>query len=125
MFGYLLKHIVLDTLYFPVWWYTRGFVRVMGWAETSLKEVERIAALKIWFKSMFKPMFQDYTKEGRIISFIMRVVLLIFKFLIVIIWAVFLAFVIVLFLTLPILTIGILLISLGYDLISLIRSVTP
>ena len=125
MFGYLIKHIVLDTLYFPVWWYTRGFVRVVGWAETSLKDVERIAALKIWIKSMFKPMFQDYTKEGRIISFFMRVVLLIFKLLIVIIWAAFLAFVIVLFLTLPLLTIGLLLISLGYDLIALMRAIIP
>jgi len=62
-----------------------GLLRVLGWARNSLIDVERIAALRLWLKSMFKPMFQDYTKSGRIISFFMRVVLLIFKLLMVII----------------------------------------
>lgn len=119
MFSYILHHILLDTLYFPLWWYTRGFMKIMEWAQESLKDAERMAALKIWLKSMFKPMFQDYTKEGRIISFFMRLILLIFKLGIVIGWALFVLIIIVLWLALPIVTAGLLLVSFGYDLISL------
>jgi hypothetical protein len=51
---------------------------------------------------MFKPMFQDYTKEGRIISFFMRLILLIFKLVGVVAWAVMLLALIIVWLALPI-----------------------
>lgn len=100
MFKFILKHIILDTLYFPIWWYTSGLLRVLGWARDSLADVERMAALKIWIRSMFQPMFQDYTRSGRIISFFMRFILLIFKLLMVLIWTVFLAAIVLLYLAL-------------------------
>jgi hypothetical protein len=102
MLRYILQRIVLDTLYFPVWWYTRGFWNVIKWAGESLKDVERMAALRIWLKAMFKPMFQDYTREGRIVSFFMRVILLIFKLLMVGVWALILLSLVCLWLGLPV-----------------------
>ena len=109
MLKYILKHLILDTLYFPIWWYSRGLLKVLQWSKQSLKDVERIAALKIWLKSMGKPMFQDYTREGRIISFFMRVVLLIFKLLMMILWSIFLGILIVIWIILPPLIIWLLL----------------
>ena len=105
MLSYLLKYIVLDTLYFPLWWYTRGFKKVLLWAGNSLQEAERSAALKIWFKAMFQPMFQDYTRSGRIISFFMRLILLIFKLVGIGLWATVLLAMITLWLALPVGTI--------------------
>ncbi|MFH1712917.1 MAG: hypothetical protein ABH896_01900, partial [Candidatus Jacksonbacteria bacterium] len=102
MFKYILKHIILDTLYFPIWWYSKGLLKILRWAKESLKDAERMAGLKIWIKAMFKPMFQDYTREGRIVSFFMRFVLLIFKLLMVIIWTAVLGLVILIWLGLPI-----------------------
>lgn len=73
----------------------------MRWAKKSIKDAERIAGLKIWLKAMFKPMFQDYTREGRIVSLFMRVVLLIFKLLMVIVWAAVLGLIVAIWLALP------------------------
>jgi len=119
MFKHLIKHLLIDTLYFPVWWYTAGFFRVLGWAKESLIGIERVAALKIWLKSMFKPMFQDTTRSGRLISFFMRLVLLIFKLLMVIVWAVFLGAILLAWLLLPITIIWLLLKSFYIDLVDL------
>jgi uncharacterized membrane protein len=80
-------------------------LKILRWSGESLKDAERIAALRIWLKSMFKPMFQDYTREGRVISFFMRVVLLVFKLLMMIVWAVFLGVIILIWLGLPIVVI--------------------
>lgn len=79
MFKYILQRILLDILYFPLWWYTRGLLRILRWGGETIGNTERQLALGIWLKAMFKPMFQDYTWEGRLVSFFMRAVLLIFK----------------------------------------------
>lgn len=100
MFKYLLKHIFLDTVYFPIWWYSSGLVRVLGWCKQSLIDMERTAALKIWAKAMFQPMFQDYTKSGRLISFFMRLVLLIFKLMMMGLWLIILGVIILIWLLL-------------------------
>jgi hypothetical protein len=120
MVKYLFKHILIDTIYFPIWWYTAGFLKVLQWSKKSMQKAERVAALKIWLKSMFKPMFQDYTKEGRIVSFFMRIVLLIFKLVMVGLWAMVLLGVILLWLTIPVITILLLLVSVGYNITELV-----
>jgi hypothetical protein len=61
---------------------------------------------------MFKPMFQDYTKEGRIISFFMRLILLVFKLVSVGVWAIILLALIGLWLALPIGTVWLIVITL-------------
>lgn len=113
MLSYLLKYIILDTLYFPLWWYTRGFKKILLWAGNSMAEAERAAALKLWLKAMFQPMFQDYTRSGRIISFFMRLILLIFKLAGIGVWAAFLLCLIALWLVLPVGTIWLLIKSLS------------
>lgn|SRR3989338_5607930 len=115
MFTYIFAHIIVDTLYFPFWWYTRGFVNVMNWSAESMADIVRIAGLKIWLKSMFKPMFQDYSKEGRIISFIMRVVLLLFKLLMISMWGAIVAVLVIGWLLLPLAIVWFISISFGYD----------
>lgn len=111
MFTYIIKRLILDTIYFPLWWYSRGFIKVARWAGKSLIAVEQTASLKLWLKSMFKPMFQDYTKEGRIISFFMRLILLIFKLVGVGAWAVILLALIIAWLALPIGTVWLIIAS--------------
>ena len=111
MLKYILQHILLDTLYFPLWWYTRGLKRVLNWAGVSIKDMERTAGIKIWISAMFKPMFQDYTRSGRIISFFMRVVLLIFKLIIFVVWTIFVGCIIVVWMALPIITVWLIFVS--------------
>lgn len=111
MFTYIIKRLILDTVYFPLWWYSKGFIKVLNWAWNSLIAIEQRASLKLWLKSMFKPMFQDYTKEGRIISFFMRLILLIFKLVGIGLWATVLLAMIALWLALPVGTVWLITVS--------------
>lgn len=76
-----IKTIIIDLvgeiLYFPIWWYTQGLKRMILYVINSIRNTNRDLALTLMLKSMFKPMFGQYDKEGRIISFFMRLVLII------------------------------------------------
>ncbi|MCD4761078.1 hypothetical protein K8R42_04230 [bacterium] len=73
------KSIFLDLigeiLYFPIWWYTQGLKRTALYIFNSIKNTSRNLALVVMFKSLFKPMFGQYDREGRLISFFMRIIL--------------------------------------------------
>ncbi|MDD5040627.1 MAG: hypothetical protein PHY34_05795 [Patescibacteria group bacterium] len=84
---YIAVEILWDIVYFPIWWYTKGFVRIYRYCSESANfHLHRRVALGIWLRSMFKPMYGDYTKEGRIISFFMRCVVLVWKLLSTVLW---------------------------------------
>lgn len=103
---YIVVDILWDVVYFPIWWYTKGLGRVGRYClESATFHIRRRLALGLWLSSMFKPMYGDYTKEGRIISFFMRFVVLVWKFVAMVIWLVFLLFVFVAWVCLPILVI--------------------
>lgn len=75
-----LKSIFLDwigeILYFPLWWYSRGLVNNVVYVGTSIKNSARDLALPLMLKNIFKPMYGQYDRQGRFISFIMRVLLI-------------------------------------------------
>ncbi|MBI4360114.1 MAG: hypothetical protein HY564_03405, partial [Candidatus Jacksonbacteria bacterium] len=102
MLKYILQRILLDIAYFPLWWYTRGLLKIIRFGGRSISDIERNLALGIWLKAMFKPMFQDYTWEGRLVSFFMRAVLLIFKTLMFFVWVIGVIILIIAWLALPV-----------------------
>lgn len=78
-----LKLVVVDILgsigYFPIWWYTRGLKMATLFVLRKISETEKALAIKIQFRYLFTPMYADYTKSGRAISIVMRIVVLAFK----------------------------------------------
>lgn len=74
---YFLIELVGDVLYFPLWWYSVGFRQLLLSLGRSLRSSERYLALGLLARSLFLPMFGQYDREGRIISFFMRLVILI------------------------------------------------
>ena len=100
---YIFVEVIFDILYFPIWWYTKGLVRITSYCAEKLVGAARRLALRIWLKHMFTPMYGDYTKEGRIISFLMRIIVLIFKLVMILFWAVYVFVVFILWLTIPLL----------------------
>ncbi|SRR6056297_776431 len=77
------KNIVLNSLvsilYFPVWWYSIGLKkRISGFIQGMKRQIHDLA-LKIMFKYLFKPMYGETSVSGRIISFFMRLILLIWR----------------------------------------------
>ncbi|MFH1235872.1 MAG: hypothetical protein V1685_02950 [Parcubacteria group bacterium] len=88
---YLVVEILWDIVYFPIWWYSKGLVGVGRYCLSSASfHLQRRLALGIWLRSMLKPMFGDYTKEGRIISFFMRIIVMVWKLVVAVVWLVIL-----------------------------------
>lgn len=85
IFKSIIFPFLLDIIYFPVWWYGVGFKkRLKGFANGVVNLFHNLA-LKLMITHLFKPMFGEYSRSGRIISFFMRLILLgwrIFLFLI-------------------------------------------
>lgn len=103
---YIAIEILWDIVYFPIWWYSKGLARVGRYCLNSANfHLHRKLALGLWFRSMFKPMYGDYTKEGRIISFFMRIVVLVWKLLSVFVWFIILLIIFIAWVILPALVI--------------------
>jgi len=73
---FVLLDIVGEILYWPVWWYTRGLWEALKWAGRGLRDEWGVLALTLWLRSMFTPMYADYSFAGRAISFVFRVLIL-------------------------------------------------
>ena len=71
----LLVDLIGELLYFPIWWYTQGLKRVVLYVFNSIKDTNRNLAVGLMFKSLFKPMFGQYDRQGRLISFFFRLIL--------------------------------------------------
>ncbi|MFH0874210.1 MAG: hypothetical protein V1846_05235 [Candidatus Komeilibacteria bacterium] len=74
---YFFIELIGDVLYFPLWWYTVGFSQLLISRAKNLRSLERHLALGLLARSLFMPMFGQYDRAGRIISFFMRLVILI------------------------------------------------
>jgi hypothetical protein len=69
--------IAFSPLTFPVWWYTEGLAMAWGHTKARFAYVLRSTGLLIFLRNMGQPLYGDYTRSGRIISFFLRVVLLV------------------------------------------------
>lgn len=70
----LLLEAFLDILYFPFWWYTKGAVHALRWCFNLLKLGNENLAPGLWLANLFVPMFGQFDWQGRIVSFLMRLV---------------------------------------------------
>lgn len=74
----LFKTIFLDPfislIYFPFWWYSSGLKKFLFFLKIKIQEIACPFVLKILFLNLTKPMYGDYTREGKIISFFMRLI---------------------------------------------------
>lgn len=79
----IVKSLFIDTLlsifYFPIWWYSSGLKKRFSTFKNQVKRISKSLALKIMFANYFKPMFGEYSRQGRMISFFMRTILLIWR----------------------------------------------
>lgn len=72
-------HAIQRVVYFPIWWYSIGIKkRLIGFIQ-STKALFHNLAIMIMLKYLFKPMFGERSRSGRIISFFMRLLLLFWR----------------------------------------------
>lgn len=81
--GKIISMVLIDeiktVLYFPLWWYTRGFLQTLKGAEQFVIDMEQTLGLGIWVKNLFVPMFGQRDFAGRVISFFLRLFQIIVK----------------------------------------------
>lgn len=97
--------LLLDIVYFPIWWYTRGLLRALFLIFEEIHTQWDILGVGIWLKNLFTPMYGMYDWESRIISFFVRLVQLIFRFILFTFWTIIMLFLIVIWIILPIIVI--------------------
>lgn len=101
-----LKNISLSiikyTLYWPLWWYSRGFLIVLKAAGKKIAQAWQGLALGVWLKNIFRPMYGMSDLASRIISFFMRLFQIIFRFIIFIFLTVFILLLPIVYLAAPI-----------------------
>lgn len=83
MFLFILQRLcleaLLDCLYFPLWWYTRGLLQMIQTALTWCATGNRHLAPGLWLQNIFVPMYGQYDFTGKMISFFMRSVQIFFR----------------------------------------------
>ncbi|MFA6428140.1 MAG: hypothetical protein WCW02_01160 [Candidatus Buchananbacteria bacterium] len=101
-FSYVFVELIGEVLFFPVWWYSTGVKQAWTQCLRNTDEANDIIGLSIWLNNLFKPMFAQYDWQGRLISFFMRVVQIIFRAFAFFIWFIFIWSWLIIWLVLPI-----------------------
>lgn len=99
--GKIVLQLIGEILYFPLWWYSVGFWRLLKSIGRSLQGEEEALGLFIWAKNILVPMYGQYDWAGRIISFLVRLVQIIARSLVLLVWSFLVLIVALLWLTLP------------------------
>jgi hypothetical protein len=100
-FKFVLKDIFLDVLYWPLWWYTTGTQKAAMRFVDTVRDGNQVLSVSIWVKNLFVPMFGQHDWQGRIISFFMRLVQIIFRAIALVFWIIFSMIVFFIWVALP------------------------
>lgn len=98
---YIIWDLLGDFIKFPIWWYTKGAFRALLFCVNKLVETEKSFALRVWIKNLFKPMFGQRDWQGKIISFFMRLIQIIFRSIALAIYLLIIIFIFGLWLVIP------------------------
>lgn len=85
----ILGAVIIDIIYFPFWWYLGGLVKTVIFLKNFLKNREKTLAFFVWVKNLFRPMYGQEDWQGRLISFAIRLIQIIFRGAIMIFWLLF------------------------------------
>ena len=85
---YFFVDLVGGVVGFPVWWYTRGLKKATGFVFGSISNQWQGLALGAWLKNLFTPMYGETSIGGKLISFFMRIVVLIGKGIVFVVWSI-------------------------------------
>ena len=86
---------------FPLWWYGPGLAVVWRWVKERISYRLRSTGFMLFIRHLRDPLYGDYTRAGRIISFFLRIVLLGFKLFWIGINCLALGFILLLYILLP------------------------
>ena len=82
----LFIEALLDVVYFPIWWYTKGVLHTARTVGHYIELGNETLAPGLWLRNIFVPMFGQYDIAGKISSFFMRLFQIIFRSLALFLW---------------------------------------
>lgn len=74
---FFLFDVLFDALTTPVWWYTEGLGNVLRFFARNAAYGANVIGIGIWTRALFKPMYGERSWQGRIVSFVMRLIVLV------------------------------------------------
>ncbi len=89
----------------PVFWYTRGAYDAFVYCWRLIVRRWKSLALGVWIVNIFVPMYAQHDIAGTLISFFMRIIQIIARGIVMIIWTVLVAVIFVAYLVAPVLVI--------------------
>lgn len=75
-----------NILFFPLWWYSLGFIMFASRIIAFWRDEQKSLGFLVWLKNIFVPMYGQHDFAGRIISFFIRLIQIIFRGLILCFW---------------------------------------
>ena len=108
MFAYkiFIKDLFLDTvweiLYFPIWWYSRGFKKTAIFCWRRINDGWKSLALSIFIKNFFKPMYGQRGWDAYILSLVIHSLQISWRLLLMAFWTLFWLFILILWIFLPV-----------------------
>lgn len=103
--GKIIISLILEIVYFPIWWYSVGFFRIAKNIWRFFLGREQSLGFSIWLKNIFVPMYGQYDWAGRLISFFIRLIQIVFRGIVLFFWGLISLFLVFGWLALPILLI--------------------
>lgn len=97
----IIGEIFRDILYFPLWWYSRGFLMTVKGFLAFLDNRQRSLAFLVWVKNLFTPMYGQTDWQGRLISVFIRLVQIIFRGMVMLFWTLFASIAVLVWLIMP------------------------
>ena len=70
----VISKFVWEIIFFPLWWYSRGFLRLAGKIIVFWREEQRALGVSVWLKNIFVPMYGQHDFAGRMSRVFGRVV---------------------------------------------------
>ena len=101
----MLKNFLKNILYFPLWWYSRGLIQIFNKLKQFLFNKQKSLALLVWIKNIHRPMYQQHSWEGIIVSFVVRIIQIIIRSIIMLFWLIICLCILCFWIFLPIFTI--------------------
>lgn len=101
----IAKFVFIDVIgnifYFPIWWYSKGLLRVILWYKNGITDFANYLAIPILFKSLFKPLFGMNDIVSRIISIVLRFVYFFVLMIVMVIYLILLTVFVLAYMLLP------------------------
>jgi hypothetical protein len=84
--GKIIAKTALNIAIFPVWWYARGLVMIVGKLLGFLGSRQQSLGLFVWVKNIYRPMYGQSDWQGILISIFMRIIQVIIRSIAMLFW---------------------------------------